>query len=204
MLRRYRFIAPFVLAYMAIGVVLSLRAGNTEFLFYGVVMALLIAFVIAVDARVRFPQWVLWMLAIWGMMHMFGGTMPIPASVTEPGKSSVLYNFRPAPWVPKYDQWTHAFGFCVATIASWFAIQKAARCALRPTIGPLTGAALMGMGLGAFNEVVEFAATLLIPNTNVGGYENTGWDLVSNMVGAAIGAGVVGVVETSRRTVGPK
>jgi hypothetical protein len=33
--------------------------------------------------------------------------------------------------------------------------------------------------------VVEFVATLLLPKTNVGGYENTGWDLVSNAVGAA-------------------
>lgn len=33
------------------------------------------------------------------------------------------------------------------------------------------------------NEVVEFAATRLM-DTNVGGYVNTGWDLVSNMIGA--------------------
>jgi hypothetical protein len=35
------------------------------------------------------------------------------------------------------------------------------------------------------NEVVEFIAVLTIPNTNVGGYENTGWDLVANLVGAS-------------------
>ena len=46
----------------------------------------------------------------------------------------------------------------------------------------LCGAA--GMGFGAFNEIVEFVATLTVPNTNVGGYINTGWDLVANMVGA--------------------
>ena len=46
----------------------------------------------------------------------------------------------------------------------------------------LCGAA--GMGFGAFNEIVEFVATLTVPDTNVGGYINTGWDLVANMVGA--------------------
>ena len=197
MLRRYRFIAPFTLAYMAIGLGISLSRGNSEFLFYGAVMAVLIAFVVAVDARVRFPQHVLWLLAIWGMMHMFGGTLPIPESVTEPGKGSVLYNLRLLPWLPKYDQITHAFGFFSATVASWHAIQKAAGGALRPTFGPLMGAALMGMGLGATNEVVEFVAVLLIPETNVGGYINTGWDLVSNMVGAVGGAVFVGM--TARR-----
>jgi hypothetical protein len=45
-------------------------------------------------------------------------------------------------------------------------------------------AATSGMGLGALNEVVEFAATLLVPETNVGGYLNTGWDLVANATGA--------------------
>ena len=44
------------------------------------------------------------------------------------------------------------------------------------------------MGLGAMNEIIEFIAVLLIPETNVGGYENTGWDLVSNAVGAVIAA----------------
>ena len=43
---------------------------------------------------------------------------------------------------------------------------------------------LMGVGLGALNEVVEFAATRFM-STNVGGYVNTGWDLVANLVGAA-------------------
>ena len=45
-------------------------------------------------------------------------------------------------------------------------------------------AAIGGMGLGALNELVEVVATLLIPETNVGGYMNTGWDLVANFVGA--------------------
>jgi hypothetical protein len=44
----------------------------------------------------------------------------------------------------------------------------------------------MGVGLGALNEVVEFVMTLTLPETNVGGYENTGWDLVSNLIGALL------------------
>jgi hypothetical protein len=44
------------------------------------------------------------------------------------------------------------------------------------------------MGFGALNEVVEFIAVLTIPNTNVGGYENTGWDLVANLTGTVVAA----------------
>ena len=44
------------------------------------------------------------------------------------------------------------------------------------------------------------AATLLVPETNVGGYENTGWDLVANMVGAFTAA--AGIWLWSRRPAG--
>ena len=57
-----------------------------------------------------------------------------------------------------------------------------------PTFGLLVLAAAAGLGFGALNEVVEFVATLLVPETNVGGYRNTGWDLVANLVGATVAA----------------
>ena len=41
---------------------------------------------------------------------------------------------------------------------------------------------------GESSPLVEFAATLLVPETNVGGYLNTGWDLVSNLVGVIVAA----------------
>ena len=48
----------------------------------------------------------------------------------------------------------------------------------------LCGAA--ALGFGALNEVVEFTATMTMPNTNVGGYVNTGFDLVANLVGVSV------------------
>jgi hypothetical protein len=60
-----------------------------------------------------------------------------------------------------------------------------------PTGGLIVLAAAGGMGLGALNEVIEFAATLLVPETNVGGYFNTGWDLVANTTGATFAAVVI-------------
>ena len=61
----------------------------------------------------------------------------------------------------------------------------------RPTIGLLAICVAAGMGFGAANEVVEFIATRVLPETNVGGYENTGWDLVSNTAGCLIAAGLI-------------
>ena len=56
------------------------------------------------------------------------------------------------------------------------------------------------MGFGALNEVIEFIATLMVPNTNVGGYVNTGWDLVANMIGASVAATLI-YLGASRRSV---
>ena len=47
------------------------------------------------------------------------------------------------------------------------------------------------MGLGGLNEVIEFAITLTLPETNIGGYINTGWDLVSNLVGVTVACGLI-------------
>lgn len=38
----------------------------------------------------------------------------------------------------------------------------------------------------SMNEIVEFSATVLVPDTNVGGYENTAIDLVANLLGACL------------------
>ena len=53
-----------------------------------------------------------------------------------------------------------------------------------PTLGLLIICGTSSMGYGALNEVIEFIATVFIPETNVGGYTNTSWDLVANLLGA--------------------
>jgi hypothetical protein len=45
---------------------------------------------------------------------------------------------------------------------------------------------MAGLGLGALKEIIEFIMTVVLPNTNVGGCENTALDLVSNFIGALI------------------
>lgn len=179
----------FVLSYLVICTAILLRRnqiegdGSKEFLIYAGAMVVFIAVVMALHARVRFSGTALWLLAVWGLLHMLGGTVSIPARWADTDTSrTVLYAFRAHPMLPRYDQITHAFGFFAATVACW----EGARTLLQARPGlPLSSAAvLMGMGLGALNEVIEFVITLIEPNNGVGGYVNTGWDLVSNSVGA--------------------
>lgn len=187
--------AIFTGAYMIGAAALALRAFNQEFIFYGLVMLALIGAVWWLDSRVRLSAFSLWCLAVWGLAHMMGGTVPIPERLTEPGEQSVLYSLRLTPRLPKYDQIVHAFGFFTSTLVAWRAMNASVEGiapgrSLPRTLGPIFAAMMVGMGLSAMNEIIEFVATLIFPNTNVGGYVNTGWDLVSNLTGCVI-AGVL-------------
>lgn len=195
--------AIFTGVYMSASIVYAVSTGNSEFLFYWLVMLALTALVWAVDRRLTLSVLVLWLLAIWGLLHMIGGNVPIPERLTEPGEQSVLYSLRLGPWIPKYDQIVHAFGFFTTTLVAWRAMNALTEDRLRPTAGVLFGAMMISMGLSAMNEIIEFAATLLFDNTNVGGYENTGWDLVSNITGCVIAAGTLRVMERERLREGP-
>lgn len=169
---------------------LSLTRGNAEFLFYGVVMVILAGAVWALDRKVHLSRLALAGLVAWALLHLAGGNVAIGDDPS--GDAQVLYNWRPIEWLSKYDQVTHFFGFAVATLVAWeclaHAIASRAGARPKPTWGLVIGAALIGMGLGGMNEVVEFIATLTLPDTNVGGYENTGWDLVSNLAGCVAAA----------------
>ncbi len=186
----------FVVLYMLVFSALALRQGNTEFLMYAVVMVVFIVTVIFLHRAIRFSPLALWLLAVWGLLHMAGGTVPIDPALTDAYRaatdeasrptSAVLYSMRIHPDLPKYDQIVHAFGFYSATIACYQALRSLLHAP--NTLPTAAAAALMGIGLGAINEVIEFIAVLSMPETNVGGYMNTAWDLVANTIGATAAA----------------
>ena len=178
--------------YMAAAMVSSIRRGNHEFLFYIIVMLVLIGVMVLVHRRVRLTPPLLWAFSFWGLLHMAGGLVPLPAGWPYHGEQAVLYSGWLIPDLLKYDQVVHAYGFGITTWLCWHGLSRSVRDErggeLRPTGGLLLLCAAAGMGFGALNEVVEFIAVLALPNTNVGGYENTGWDLVANLAGATVAA----------------
>lgn len=189
-------VAAFTAFYIVTAGVAALSLGNQEFLFYIVVMIVLMLVVWIVHRSVSLSKPLLWALSLWGLAHMAGGLIPLPASWPIDGDIRVLYSLWLVPDRLKYDQIVHAYGFGVATWVCWHGIRAAITSRggeAVPTLGLMVLAATAGMGLGALNELIEFAATLLVPETNVGGYLNTGWDLVANFVGAASAATVIGL-----------
>ena len=181
--------------YMLIAILAAIGQGNIEFVFYIVVMVVLITSLVLVHRQVHFTDGVLWGMSCWGMLHMAGGLVYVPESLTQNGSQPVLYSW----WIIrdwlKYDQIVHAYGFGITTWVCWQImrsnIKKQTGENPEPTFGLCVLCATAGMGFGALNEVVEFIATLTIPETNVGDYNNTGWDLVYNLIGCGVVALII-------------
>ena len=182
-------VGAFTLAYMLAFTVWFVAAGNREFIVYVVTMVVLLWLVTRNLRRAAFRPALLWALSLWGLLHMAGGGVPVGDSVlyswviwplTGVGDSAIL----------KYDQVVHAYGFGVTAWLLWHLLDRhfpALRGTATIHVYPVLGA----MGLGAFNEVIEFTAVLMVSETNVGGYYNTALDLVFNAAGAVIAMLVV-------------
>ena len=124
-------------------------------------------------------------LGVLAVAHLAGGLVPVG--------DGVLYNASYRTDVLQYDHLVHSSAVFVGTLTVWTVFAGRMATAGRPPAVAVW--VLAGLGLGALNELVEFLATLAHGGAAVGGYENTGWDLVSNLVGA----GAAGVVLARRR-----
>ena len=178
--RSHPVLAAFTLTYLAVFLVYGVAIGSDVAVPYVVLILLMIVLVCRLDVKYDLGGGTLWGLAIWGAGHMAGGVIPLDGDRT-------LYNAVLPIELFHFDRLVHAFGFGFATLAC-------GRVMLRLLPAPvLTRAAaflvvLAGLGVGAVNEIVEFFATLILPETNVGGYLNTGWDLVFDLAGGIVAA----------------
>lgn len=172
------------LIYIPIFTVIALRRTNYEFLLYVVVIILAGLWVVWKQRRVQFGLPILWGLTVWGLLHMCGGNLSM--SDGHILYSQVLIPIWPAQEILRYDHLVHTFGFGVSTLICYHLLVPL----LRPD-GNHGGVlwllvVLMGAGVGAVNEIVEFVTVLIFTETGVGGYFNTLWDLVFNMIGGTI------------------
>jgi hypothetical protein len=178
--RRHPVVAGVVAAYVVAWTAYGLLAGSRLAAPYIVIVVGLALAVAAADAKVHFSLLVLVGLALWGFGHLAGGLVALDG----PG-DRILYNAVFLRW-GHFDNVVHAIGFGTAGIAVWEATRSWLPAQPGHPLGTALIVCLLGQGVGAFNEVVEFGASHLLAATNVGGYENTGRDLVANLLGTAI------------------
>ena len=142
--------------------------------------------VLAIVRREPLPGWLALSLAALAAGHLAGGLVTVG--------DDVLYNAHPPLRAFQYDHVFHATASGIAAIVLWTFLSKE----LASVPGAIAVSALGGLGVGAINELIEFLATLAHHGQHVGGYRNTGWDLLSNTVGATT-ASVLLAVAAKRR-----
>jgi len=178
---------------------------NLEFLWYVATLLGLIVFIGTTLKHSQLPSWVLWLLSLWGLLHMAGGGVVVG--------DSALYRYLIWPFyvdgvdpdfvIFKFDQFVHAYGFGISAIALLLIFERWTK----GTVGPRALAAtavLSAMGLGVANEIVEFAAVIVFSETGVGGYYNVSLDLVFNTLGALIAIGLLYIVRRLKNHDGRK
>lgn len=192
-------LALFTTAYLAFFLVYGLAVGSDVVVPYVVLIVLLVLLVCRLEVRFGLGSGTLWGLSVWGLGHLAGGVVPI-------GGDRTLYNAVLGVELLHVDRLVHAFGFGFATLACGKVLRHWLPGRQITTSGQAVLVVLAGLGVGALNEIVEFAATLLLPHTNVGGYVNTGWDLVFDLSGGAVAGWWLlraGAAHRSRRFVDP-
>jgi putative membrane protein len=156
---------------------------NYEFLMYMGVIMILLALIIYTNKKVKYPNFILWGLVIWAILHMSGGAVYI--------KGVRLYEVMLLPLsstypILRYDQFVHLIGFFVATLVMYALLKPL----LKPNLKKWTSLSIIivmaGFGIGALNEMIEFIATVILPETGVGGFINTSLDLVADFIGAVL------------------
>ncbi len=121
----------------------------------------------------------LWGFDIWIVLHILGGLLPVGDSVLY---SFILIDLIGEPYsILKYDQLVHFYCYFIAALLIWKVATSLDQTSI-VTASIIT--VLAASGIGGLNEIIEFLATVFIPATNVGGYENTAIDNTCNFLGA--------------------
>lgn len=177
--------------YLLIALFVFLKRANYEFVMYVGIIIVLFILILATNKRVNYPNSTLWGLTVWGILHMLGGGI-----LLENGRvlySKILIPISEYYGIFRYDQFVHILGFGVATLIMYVLLKPL----LKPKWKRWTALSIIivmaGFGVGALNEMVEFIATVVTPQTGVGGYVNTSLDLVSDLVGAVIAMIYIGL-----------
>ena len=168
---------------VSIFTIVALGRSNVEFLLYVGVILVVMAWILIKQRSVQFDLAILWGLTIWGMMHLAGGNLSV--------SGDSLYSLELLPLMPRlnilrYDQMVHTFGFGVATLVCYHLLKPYLRTGIHRMRTLLMLVALMGCGIGAINEIIEFLVVQIVPETGVGGYENTMLDLIFNLLGGIL------------------
>jgi hypothetical protein len=160
----------------AVLLTLGMATGQANWPVYAAVVLGGAAVVARLHVRVGLSTPTVWGLVAFALGHLAGGMVPVG--------DGVLYQLWLVDGVVRYDNLQHAVGFGFVGRAIWETLQHR----LAPPEHDRPGIALWIVVLGAaaagaVNEIVEYLLTLVLPEHQVGGYDNTARDLIADLLG---------------------
>ncbi len=181
-MKRDDIILYFILVYIVFFGFFSLLERNTEFFYYSIVFFFCFFILSALHKRVRFPAFLLLMIAVYGLMHFIGGLFSL--------HDYRIYDLHF--FIIGYDNVVHTIAAFILTVLGYSILEPGLNDMIkgrRVYFGLLL--VLFGFGIASFGEIVELIGVILFNVHGVGNYLNNAWDLVYNFIGATIGSIIV-------------
>ena len=189
-----KLLSAFTLAYLAFGSFVFLGSGNLEFVIYVAVIVAIFAGTLALHKHVQFPLWMLWLLSIWGLMHVLGGAVVIGDHVLFAHRIFPFLDLGGEFYILKYDQVVHGYLYGLVAVMAYHTIKQHFSLAHGKMLA--TVAVLASVGISGLNEIMEFLISINMQN-GVGGYDNTMLDMCFNLFGAVVAVGLYRLLRKS-------
>lgn len=162
-----------------------LRSFNYEFVAYAITIVLVIGVLYGTLSITKFPTHILVGVTLWGLLHMMGGSIQTPDGVLYAYKLFPFFDGGGDFYILKMDQVVHGFLYGVVGLMFLHVLRTIVHIQTHRIVIAVI-AVFAAAGFSIINEIVEFLATVYLPETGVGGYENTVLDLIFNLAGATI------------------
>ncbi|MFA6475044.1 MAG: DUF2238 domain-containing protein [Patescibacteria group bacterium] len=180
-----KFIVYFTFVYVSIFSLHSLLKGNVEFIYDTALIVLSIGLIVYINRRLHFYPILLTSLSLLGLLHLLGSNAYLG--------DIRLYDFYLIPGLFRYDNFVHMVGSAIMVMLAHALLFPVLNITFERRRGYfILLLVLVGMGLGAVNELIEFIAVLIFNiGKQVGDYTNTLLDITYNTVGSAIMATIL-------------
>lgn len=188
MKKSHLWILIFNAIYLAAFLIYYIIINNYEFIWY-IFVIIILGTIIGLNLnQSRLTNGVLWMLSIWGLVHMLAGGLVIDGTTLYSLKLIDIIDKGGQFYILKMDQVIHLYGFFVCSVLIYQLLKSIGSSGLKNPKLMIFISWLGSMGLGALNEMVEFIAFASFTHTGVGDFYNINLDIVFNAVGALLGA----------------
>ncbi|MFP4402125.1 MAG: hypothetical protein ACLFPL_02740 [Candidatus Nanoarchaeia archaeon] len=191
MISRIQLLIVLNLLYIIPSTYIFLQRSNIEFLAYLAIVLLLGVIFIRFLQKGYLKLHEMYLLSFWGLLHIMGGLLifsngsnlysQVLINIIDNGGGYVIL---------KMDQVIHMYGFGLAAYIMHRILHEKTQTTQTSSIFIGIFAVIIAIGFGALNEVVEFMVVLLVEFHGVGDLYNMGFDLIFNLAGAILGAGI--------------